>query len=368
MGWSIPIGVVKGTVIRLHLTFLIFLVWIGAAHWVQGGAGAALEGVVFIVLLFLCVLLHEFGHVFAARRYGVQTPEITLLPIGGVARLERIPEEPLQELIVALAGPAVNLVIAAVLFLALGGFLPGTTEVENAGVSVLARLASVNIFLALFNLVPAFPMDGGRVLRALLAYRLGYARATEIAASVGQIVAFVLGILGLFYSPILVFIAIFVYLGAASEAGAVQMRQVSRGMLVADGMVTKFESLGPASRVEDAVETLLRTTQHEFPVVDGAGRLRGVLTRDDMIKALRQRGPEAPVLEVMRTDIPLIHHRRPLEEALRLMQSANLPAVGVEDSGGRLIGLITPENVGEMMMVLTASKGRPLPGGAAGGT
>jgi Zn-dependent protease/CBS domain-containing protein len=367
MGWSIPIGVVKGTVIRLHVTFLIFLVWIGAAHWVQGGAAAALQGVVFIALLFLCVLLHEFGHVLAARRYGVQTPEITLLPIGGVARLERIPEEPRQELVVALAGPAVNLVIAAVLFLALGGFLPpGTTEVENAGVSVVARLASVNIFLALFNLIPAFPMDGGRVLRALLAYRLGYSRATEIAASVGQVVAFVLGILGLFYSPILVFIAIFVYLGAAAEAGAVQMRQVSRGMLVADGMVTKFESLGPASRVEDAVQCLLRTTQHEFPVVDGAGHLRGVLTRDDMIRALRERGPETPVLEVMRSDIPLLHHRQPLEEALRLMQSATLPAVGVEDSRGRLVGLITPENVGEMMMVLTASKGRPHSGAAPG--
>jgi CBS domain-containing protein len=163
-----------------------------------------------------------------------------------------------------------------------------------------------------------------------------------------------------------VFIAIFVYLGAAAEAGAVQMRQVSRGMLVADGMVTKFESLGPASRVEDAVQCLLRTTQHEFPVVDGAGHLRGVLTRDDMIRALRERGPETPVLEVMRSDIPLLHHRQPLEEALRLMQSATLPAVGVEDSRGRLVGLITPENVGEMMMVLTASKGRPHSGAAPG--
>src|ERR687890_816827 len=175
MSWSFPVGAVMGTVIRIHVTFFLLLLWIAFAHYVQGGPAAAFEGVLFIVLLFACVLLHEFGHVLAARRYGVLTPDITLLPIGGVARLERIPEEPSQELIVALAGPAVNLAIAAVLFLLLGGVLPQESmEVQNSGVSLLARLASVNIFLAVFNLIPAFPMDGGRVLRALLAYRFGY--------------------------------------------------------------------------------------------------------------------------------------------------------------------------------------------------
>jgi Zn-dependent protease/CBS domain-containing protein len=355
MGWSIPIGTVKGTVIRVHFTFLLFLVWIGVAHYAQGGRDAALQGVIFILLLFLCVLLHEFGHVLAARRYGVQTPDIPLLPIGGVARLERIPEEPSQELIVALAGPAVNLVIAAVLFLLLGGVLPQESmEVQNSGVSLLARLASVNIFLAVFNLIPAFPMDGGRVLRAVLAYRLGYSRGTQIAATVGQVVAFGLGLLGLMGNPLLIFIAVFVYLGAASEAHAVQMRQVSRGMLVSDAMITRFETLTPGSRVEDAVQCLIKTTQHEFPVVDGAGGLRGVLTRDDMIRALREQGPEAPVMEVMRSDIPVLHHRLPLEDALRLMQNDRLPAIGVVNSEGRLVGLVTPENIAEMMMILAA--------------
>ena len=205
MGWSIPIGTIKGTVIRVHLTFLLFLLWIGAAHYAQGGWDAGVQGVVFIVLLFLCVLLHEFGHVLAARRYGIQTPDITLLPIGGVARLERIPEQPGQELLVALAGPAVNLVIAGLLYLAFGGFVPAEgLEVANPGVGLMARLAMVNLFLAVFNLIPAFPMDGGRVLRALLAYRLGYARGTQIAASVGQAVAFGLGLLGLFWNPLLI--------------------------------------------------------------------------------------------------------------------------------------------------------------------
>ncbi|WP_134495725.1 site-2 protease family protein [Microvirga pakistanensis] len=359
MGWSIPIGSVKGTVIRVHFTFLLFLVWIGVTHYAQGGRDAALQGVIFILLLFLCVLLHEFGHVLAARRYGVQTPDITLLPIGGVARLERIPEEPSQELIVALAGPAVNLAIAAVLFLLLGGVLPWESmEVQNSGVGLLARLASVNIFLAVFNLIPAFPMDGGRVLRAVLAYRLGYSRGTQIAATVGQVVAFGLGLLGLLGNPLLIFIAVFVYLGAASEAHAVQMRQVSRGLLVSDAMITRFETLTPSSRVEDAVQCLIKTTQHEFPVVDGAGGMRGVLTRDDMIRALRERGPDTPVMEVMRADIPVLHHRLPLEDALRLMQNDRLPAIGVANGEARLVGLVTPENIAEMMMILAASPRR----------
>ncbi|KAA5611932.1 site-2 protease family protein [Rhodovastum atsumiense] len=367
MTWSFPIVTLKGTVIRLHVTFLLFLAWIAAAHYAQGGMSALVQGVAFTLLLFLSVVLHEFGHVLAARRYGVQTPDITLLPIGGVARLERIPERPVEELVVALAGPAVNLVIAVVLFLVLGGTLPEQSlqmHAQDAG--LLARLAVANLFLVLFNLVPAFPMDGGRVLRALLAWRLGYGRATQIAASIGQGLAFALGVLGLFGNPILLFIGLFVWLGAASEAHAVQIREASRGIIAADAAVTQFESLSPMSRVEDAVQCLIRTTQHEFPVVDGGGRLRGVLTRDAMIRALREGGPDTPVIEVMVRDIPMVNHRTSLADALRLLQERQLPAVGVEDGGGRLVGLITPENVGEMMMVQAARNAGP--GGGPGGT
>ncbi|MBW8269541.1 site-2 protease family protein [Caldovatus aquaticus] len=376
MSWSIPIGTVKGTVIRLHLTFLLFLLWIGAAHYAEGGWGAALEGVVFMALLFVCVALHEFGHIFAARRYGVQTPEIILLPIGGVARLERIPEQPGQELVVALAGPAVSLAIALALWLVLGGFVPeGSVEVQRPGVDLLARLALVNAFLAAFNLIPAFPMDGGRVLRALLAYRMGYGRATQIAASVGQALAVGLGILGLFGNPILVFIALFVWFGAAGEAHAAQLRDVSRGVIVADAMVTRFESLPPSATVADAAECLIRTTQHEFPVVDGAGRLRGVLTREAMVRALRTEGPDTPVLEVMHGEIPVVHYRQPLAEALRLLsEGAGAPAVGVVDGAGRLVGYVTPETIGEMLLVQAARPQRRglrpnpwAPGGSGGG-
>ena len=363
MAWSFPIGTVKGTVIRIHLTFVLFLLWIGVSHYAQGGQRAAVEGVLFISLLFLCVLLHEFGHVFAARRYGMQTPDITLLPIGGVARLERIPEKPSEELVVALAGPAVNVVIAALLFLLLGGLpsMDDGTQVHNPGVDLLGRLAWVNISLVVFNLIPAFPMDGGRVLRALLAYRLGYARGTRIAAGIGQAVAFALGLAGLFGNPLLIFIALFVYMGAASEASAAQMRDASRGMIASDAAETRFEGLPPTATVEDAVERLLSTSQHDFPVVDGSGRLRGVVTRDDLIRALRERGPEAPVLEVMRRDVPLFHHRQPLDEAMRTMQEGKHPAVGIVDAEGRLVGLVTPENLGELMMVQAARPRRRPP-------
>ncbi|MGE0372627.1 MAG: site-2 protease family protein [Gammaproteobacteria bacterium] len=355
MTWSIPIGTVKGTVIRVHLTFFLFLLWIGGAHYAQGGQEAALRGVTFMVLLFLCVLLHEFGHVFAARRYGVQTPDITLLPIGGVARLERIPEQPSQELAIAAAGPAVNVVIAALLFLVMGGTIqPDAMEPRNAGDNLLASLLIANVFLVVFNLIPAFPMDGGRMLRALLAYRWGYGRATQVAASIGQGVAFLLGFLGLFTNPMLLFIAVFVYLGAASEAHAVQMRQVSQGMRVSDAMITRFETLSPLSRIEDAVQCLIQTTQHEFPIVDGAGVMRGILTRDDMIRALRDQGPDLSVTEVMRRDIPTVHRAQSLENALRVLQENRLPAIAVIDSAGKLVGLVTPENIGETMMVMSA--------------
>ncbi len=369
MSWSFPIGTVKGTVIRIHLTFFLLLLWIGGSAYAAGGGPAALTAIVFICLIFLCVLLHEFGHVFAARRYGVQTPDITLVPIGGVARLERIPEKPVEELVVAMAGPAVNLVIAAALFLLLGG-IPAmeAAAFERPGFGILERLAWVNVMLVVFNLIPAFPMDGGRMLRAFLAWRMGYVRATQIAAGVGQAAAFGLGLLGLFGgNPLLVFIALFVYLGAAGEAQAVQMRDVGRGIPVRDAMVTRFEALPPSARIEDAVQLLISTTQREFPVVDGAGVLRGVLTRDDMIRALKEQGPEAPVLEAMQRDIPLVGPRHCLSDAMQALNGAGggkVPAVGVTDAEGRLIGLVTPENVGEMLMIQQARPpGGPTPPG-----
>jgi len=355
MSWSVNIGRIAGTVVRLHITFLLFLVWIWAASYFTGGAEAAWRGLLFMVLLFLCVLAHEFGHVFAARAFGVNTPDVTLLPIGGVARLERIPEEPGQEFVIAIAGPAVNVVIAVLLIVFAGADLStrNLAVVESAQVSMVDRLAAVNLFLVVFNLIPAFPMDGGRILRSLLAIRLGHVRATAIAATIGQWFAFVLGFLGLFGNPILIFIAIFVYLAAASEAHLAQVRAMSRGVPVSAAMMTQFATLSPAEHIDQAVETLLRTSQSEFPVVE-EGRLVGVLGRGDIIKALKERGPQTPVADVMTREVPVIGHRRCLDEAFRLLQEKSVPAVGVTDASGRLAGLITAETIGEMLMVREA--------------
>jgi len=361
MTWSFPIGRLLGSELRVHVTFFLLLAWIGISHYLQGGATAALEGLVFILALFACVIAHEYGHALAARRYGIATPDITLLPIGGLARLERMPDKPGQEIVVALAGPAVNLVIAIVLIAILGATVDtqALLALDNRGVSFAARLASVNVFLVLFNLIPAFPMDGGRVLRALLALRLDRVRATEIAARVGQALAFVFGFFGLFGNPMLLFIAIFVYLAATAEAQSVGFQDVARGMRVGDAMINRFHALGPQDTVGTAADALIRTTQHEFPVLDGGRRLRGVLTRDAMIKALAKGGPDTPVIVVMNANVPTAHPHARLDEALRRLHEGDAPALGVLDDAGRLLGYLTRENVAELMMIRAARPGRP---------
>src|SRR5438132_4339536 len=231
MGWSIPIFRIAGIQLRIHITFLLLIAWIAFAYYAQGGSPAAIGGVLFILLLFACVVLHEFGHALAGKAFGINTPDITLLPIGGVARLERIPDEPLQELVIAAAGPAVTALIALGAFIGGGSWdYPPTTKT-----SIPDLLFTMNVVLLLFNLLPAFPMDGGRVLRALLATHMNYARATQVAATVGQAFAFFFGIIGLFgvpgiynANPFLIFIAFFVYIGASQEAALAQMRDVSR--------------------------------------------------------------------------------------------------------------------------------------------
>src|SRR5437667_5144275 len=274
MRWSIKIARIADIEVRIHVTFLLFLAWIGFTYYQVGGPAAAAEGVLFILALFGCVLLHEFGHALAARAFGIRTPDITLLPIGGVARLQRMPDQPWQELLVAIAGPLVNVVIAAIIIFALGrqAQIEHLRNLQEPGVETLAKLASVNISLVLFNLIPASPMDGGRVLRSLLAMALPYSRATQIAAWIGQALAFVFGFVGLFTNPMLIFIAFFIFLGAQQEAAMAQLNHPALTLPVSDAMVTHLLSLPRHATLDDAVEALLRTSQHEFPVVDEADR------------------------------------------------------------------------------------------------
>jgi Zn-dependent protease/CBS domain-containing protein len=354
MGWSLPIFRVAGIQLRIHITFLLLIAWLAFGYYAQGGSAAAASRVIFVLLLFLCVVLHEFGHAFAAKAFGINTPDITLLPIGGVARLERMPEEPVQELIIAVAGPLVNVVIALGLFVAGGSqalFNPSTVE---GGGGLIAQLLTINIMLVLFNLLPAFPMDGGRVLRALLATRMSYARATQVAATVGQGFAFVFGFLGLLWNPFLIFIALFVYIGASQEAALAQMKDVSRRFPVSSAMVREFRTLSEDAALQEAVDALLATSQHDFPVVNETGNVTGVLTRHDLIAALRKNDPTLTVGDVMRRDVPTVTTGTRFEDAFRIMQECNCPAVPVLDSMKRLVGLLTPENVTELMMVQSA--------------
>ena len=335
------------------MTFLLLLVFLAFSYYAQGGTAIAAARVLFILLLFLCVLLHEFGHAIAAKAFGINTPDITLLPIGGVARLERMPEKPSQELIVALAGPAVNVAIALGLFVAVGfGGVMDAENPERGG--MLVQLMRINVWLVLFNLLPAFPMDGGRVVRALLATRLNYARATQIAATIGQACAFIFGFIGLFGNPILIFIALFIYIGASQEAAVAQMKDVSRGLPVSSAMVRDFRTLSADSSLDEAVDALLATSQHDFPVVDRSGEVVGVLLRNDLIVALRKHGSNVAVRDVMRRGVPTVTTGTCFEEAFRIMQASNVPALPVLDPARRLVGLLTPENVTELMMIHAA--------------
>jgi stage IV sporulation protein FB len=359
MRWSLHLARIAGIDVKIHFTFFLLLAFYGFLFAGQGGLPAAVHGVVFISLVFFCVLLHEFGHAFAARRYGIHTPDITLLPIGGVARLERMPEKPSEELVVAVAGPLVNVAICAALFpFVRDQFHPGM--LERFEPNLLTKLFGANIMLVLFNLIPAFPMDGGRVFRALLAMRMDYARATSIAAAIGQGIACFGGLFALLHGmALLALVAVFIFFAAQNEAAHAQMRAVSTGLRVRDAMITRFEALPLSATLHHAVEAVLNTAQHDFPVTDAAGGVCGVLTRDDLIVALRKTGADTPVAEVMRTNVPVIHDSMFFDRAFALMQQAETPALPVIDFAGRLCGLFTPENVGELMMIQGAMRRGP---------
>ncbi len=355
MKWSFRIGSIAGIVLNIHATFALLLGWVALSHWLEErNIAAVVDGVAFILAVFACVLLHELGHALAARRYGIPTKDITLLPIGGVARLERMPEDPRQELVVAIAGPAVNVAIAAFLWVVLmltASWQP-LGELSVTGGSLIARVMFVNVSLFLFNLLPAFPMDGGRVLRAWLATRTEYARATRIAASVGQGVALVMGFVGLFSNPLLVFIALFVWIGAAQEAGFAQTRSSLAGLPVRAAMLTDFRSLAPHDTLAHAATLLLRGSQPDFPVVDG-DTVVGVLRRNDLVRGLSESGGGATVSDAMARDFPTAQASETLAALFARLQNTEVQSVPILQRG-RLVGLVTMENIHELLMVRAA--------------
>ena len=361
MKWSLRIGRVAGIDLYVHATFLLLLAWVAFQQYANGLA-AVLGALVYIVTLFAIVVLHELGHALTARRFGILTRDIILLPIGGVARLERMPRQPRQELLVALAGPAVNVVLAAILYaiVRIGGGSTGAdlyvVETASSWRAFLYQLVVVNVVLALFNLLPAFPMDGGRVLRAVLAMRMrNYARATEIAARIGRALALVLGVVGLKENPFWVLIALFVWLGAASEAAAVQTSSSLDGVPIEELMIRDVQILAPSDPLSRAVQLTLDGFQQDFPVIEN-GAVVGVLTRADLLRTLSDQGPGATVEAAMHRSFAVARPEEPADEVLARLRSCDCSAMPVV-RGTQLLGVLTLDNIGEYVMIRAALRG-----------
>ena len=363
MRWSWKIARIAGIDVELHATFLLLLAWVAFTEYQSARTvSAALVGILYTLALFASVVLHEYGHALTAARFGVRTRAITLLPIGGVARLERIPERPSEEFAIAVAGPAVTVAIVVVLFLVLR--LTGTplasprAEISGVG-AFFAQLMWVNVVLAVFNLIPAFPMDGGRVLRAALAMRMSHARATELAARIGKAFALLFALLGLFVvgNPFLVLIALFVWFSAAAEASSAQIKAVLGEVPVRRAMISNVQTLSPDESVANALGRVRSGSgfQHDFPVVEDHA-VAGVLTREAMLAAIADGGAERPVREVMQRSFVSASPNEPLDEALARLQSCDCRTIPVLEHG-QLVGLLTPEKIAEAAMTESGSSG-----------
>lgn len=365
--WSWRVGRIAGIDLYVHATFPLLFAWIALNGF---GGGASVRAVLFTLALtlavFVIVVLHEGAHALTARRFGIGTRDITLLPIGGIARLERMPREPREELLIGIAGPALNVALAALLYglLALGGVTAIRAELERAATaatltSVVAQLIAINIWLAAFNLLPAFPMDGGRVLRAVLVMRTrDYVNATAKAARVGRVFALVFALVGIFAldSPMLAIIAVFIWIAGTSEALAVQTAALLEHVPVESVMITDFRTLSPADALQKAADLTIEGFQQDFPVIaDGA--LVGLLTRRDLLKGLAERGRDSAVADAMQRDFATVSVNERADAALaRLsgMRGAAMPVI----RGTELVGVLTAENVSEFLSLEAATHQR----------
>ena len=362
MGNSFKIGRYAGIDVKVHWTFfflLAFFAFIGYQTAARTGGNVTLGVLITIAVilaLFLCVVLHEFGHSLVAQRLGIEVADITLLPIGGVARLKTLPEKPVDEIKIAVAGPLVNVVLAPIflgLAFAFGVDLsspPGLAAAQQSLGGALFYLGLVNIGLVVFNLIPAFPLDGGRVLRGLLAIRLGPVRATDIYAAIGQFLAIALGFIGFTLPSLgLILIAVFVFFGASGEQQMVRQREVTRGLDVSDVMGTKrrTETVSPYNSFGQVLDAVIHGYQVDFPVVDDDGRVVGMLTRGEIFPAVHSPDRFGDVRNVMRTDFPTIAPDADLfADGTRVLQESGLRAIPVVQNG-ELVGMLTVDDIGQ---------------------
>ncbi len=363
MRWSVPIGRVFGITLRLHVTFLLLLAWVGYEAFVFGGVSAAWWELARVCLIFVCIALHELGHSVVAQQLDVEVKSITLLPIGGVAALRRIPENPWHEIAITLAGPMVNAAIAIVLLPLVGWpTRPEFLSIPHGVGSLMRSLVATNFLLFAFNFIPAFPMDGGRLLRAVLALVISYRRATAVAAAVGQGLAslFIMaGFLGWQILPLvpplwLLIIGVFIFFGAEGEERMVRMRSLLKELDVEDVMSRDFAVLAPHATVADGLRMVYQTGQDDFPVMDG-DRLVGLVSRAGMVDTSNNLGPDITIADVMDADVPAVSPQDKVAHVYEEMMSEGHTSFPVVH-GGQLIGLLSPENISRYMLVQSSLK------------
>jgi Zn-dependent protease/CBS domain-containing protein len=360
MGGAFKIGRFSGIDVRVHWTFFLLLAYFAfIGYRASGSLLGALTDTVTIVALFICVLLHEFGHSLVAQRLGLKIHSITLLPLGGVSNLESLPEKPSDEVKITLAGPLVNVVLAPIFFgvgLLLGA-VPRMPADVFTGIGSVGQfffyLGYLNVVLAVFNLIPAFPLDGGRILRALLATRLGALRATDISSRVGQLFAFAFFLIGLLGGNfLLALVAVFIFFGATGEAQMVRQQEKTRGLSVSDVMGTKprTETVTPSHTFGQVLDSVIHGYQEDFPVVED-GRLVGMITREEIMTAAHSPERYSSVRDLMKTNVPTISSQADLfEEGLRILRQSGLRALPVTENG-ELVGMLTIEDVGQASLL-----------------
>ncbi|RJQ47725.1 MAG: site-2 protease family protein [Gaiellales bacterium] len=369
MKWSFKIGRLLGIELRVHLTFFLIVAYAAyafASFNSDNPQAGAVYGAFVITVLFLCVVIHEMAHSKMAIHFGAEVDSITLLPIGGVSQLKSMPDEPKKELLVSIVGPLTNVIIALLLLPVVlfnwGSLASMTAEefldflLKPSFLGFFTYILFINVMLAVFNLMPAFPLDGGRVLRSVLSMFMPSIQATRIAKTVGQTLAFLLGMVGLYTGAYLwIIIAVFIFFGASQEATGAEMKNILEKLTVRQALTGRHDAVRPEMPLGDVVNIALHSYQEDFPVLGGEGQLVGLLTRSNLLVGLHQRGPGASVGDVMVTEFPTVAPDADFARVFEKMNESGLKAIPVVDNG-LFLGIITLEHLSEVFNLLSATE------------
>lgn len=354
MKWSFKIGTVFGIPIRVHFTFILLLLFVGVSTS-HGDFLRGIQGAIFVISIFGCVVIHEIAHSFFAKYFGIGVREIVLLPIGGVSQIEELPNEPRKEIIISIAGPLVSFLLAFIFNLLTRGSYFRTTDIILSSTNFWAKLFWINLMLGIFNLIPAFPMDGGRVLRSLFALRLNYLNATRIAVGVGQFIAILLFFFGIFYNLWLALIAMFIYIGAENEEKSTELKIAISHIPVKRAMIENIETLKPSDTFKEVIRKSCHSLQKDFPVVE-RGKVMGIVLQEKMLSALPDYPLDTKIEEIMIRDFISVGERELLTSAFKKMTENGISTLVVLDKEESLKGLISLEQIGKYHMLCSLSK------------